>query len=247
MVEPRTRSDTSGPFVREPVSQLGQPASPAVRIVMVDDHALVREGTIQLLEQAPELEVVGEAGSAEEAMGLIESLLPDVAIVDVNLPGMSGLELARRIATSAPSVRVLIVSAYDDYGYVAEALEIGVGGYLLKTATTRELVDAIRAVADGVFVLDRAVSGRLARRTRGTPVSFGSLTPRESDVLGLLALGRSNKQIAAELDLGLRTVEGHVSSVLGKLGVRSRTEAVAFALGRRHAVLEGHDDPHHSG
>lgn len=154
----------------------------------------------------------------------------------MNLPGASGLELARTAAARYPEVKVLVVSAYDDYAYVTEALEVGVGGYLLKTASAKELVDAVRAVADGVFVLDKAVSGRLARRWRTGPAGSpggGALTPRELDVLRLLARGLSNKHMAAELDLGVRTVEGHVSNVLAKLGVASRTEAVLYALSHR--------------
>ena len=156
---------------------------------------------------------------------------PDVALVDVNLPGTSGLELTRWVCTRQPDVKVLVVSAYDDYAFVAEALEAGVSGYLLKTASAKELVDAVRAVADGIFILDAAVSARLARRSR-TPASgpLSALTPREIDVLGLLARGLSNKGIASELKLGVRTVEGYVSSVLAKLGVQSRTEAVLYAL-----------------
>ena len=208
------------------------PGAPT-RVVIVDDHALVREGTVELLAREPGIAVVGQAGSGEEGLELIEALRPDVALVDVSLPGMNGLELAREIKARELGVHVLVVSAYDDYAYVAGAMEVGVRGYLLKTATGRELVDAVRAVADGIFVLDHAVSLRLARRWRDAPRSrsgAGVLTPRESDVLALLARGRSNKQIAMELALGLRTVEGHVSGVLAKLGAASRTEAVAYAL-----------------
>jgi DNA-binding NarL/FixJ family response regulator len=211
----------------------GARARSQVRIVIVEDHALVREGTVQLLEATPDLHVVGECGTAEEGADLVERLAPDVALVDVNLPGASGLELASELARRQPSTRVLVVSAYDDHAYVAEALEIGVGGYLLKTASGRELVDAVRLVAAGVFVLDGAVSSRLGRMRHGTaPGRFDprALTPREAEVLALVTQGRSNKQIAAELSLGLRTVESHVSSLLAKLGATSRTEAVAYAL-----------------
>lgn len=180
------------------------------------------------------MEVAGQAGSAEEAVLLFDRLAPDVAVVDVNLPGMSGLDLAREARRRFPEVAILVVSAYDDAAYVGEALEIGVSGYLLKAASTAEFVDAVRAVADGVFVLDRSLSERL-RRHHWRPSSAEVLTPREADVLRLLALGRSNKQIASELDLGVRTVETHVSSVLAKLGVASRTEAVAYAL--RHSLV----------
>lgn len=212
----------------------GSAGAPArVRVFIVDDHALVRAGTIQLLQQAADVAVVGEAGSAEDALLALAALRPDVALVDVNLPGMSGLDLARAMQESHPDTRVLIVSAYDEYAFVTEAIDIGVGGYLLKTASAKELIDAVRAVADGVFVLDREVSARLARRSRADAGAPRLLTPRESDVLDRLALGRSNKQIASEMGLGIRTVEGHVSSVLAKLGVQSRTEAVAVALSSR--------------
>jgi DNA-binding NarL/FixJ family response regulator len=222
-----------------PAGGTGPPATAPIRVVIVDDHTLLREGTIQLLEQQADVDVVGQAGSGEEGLEVLGRLRPDVALIDVHLPGMSGLALARAAAASLPEVRVLIVSAYDDYAYVAEALEIGVGGYLLKTATARELVDAVRAMAAGVFVLDQALARRLTRRRSGPP-AVGALTRRESEVLGVLARGRSNQQIAAELGLGQRTVEGHVSSVLGKLGVASRAEAVAYALGHRIVVPE-HD------
>ena len=234
--------DCRDPYPKGPTAPEQDDEGATIRIVLVDDHVLVAEGTRQLLDAEPGLEVVGEARTAEEGLRILERLRPDVALVDVNLPGMSGLELARLATSSYPEVLVLIVSAYDDYAYVTEALDIGVAGYLLKTASARELVDAVRAVADGVFVLDRAMSLRLTRRGRRTPPDTAVLTPREREVLGLLARGRSNKQAAAELGLGLRTVEGHVSSVLGKLGVSSRTEAVLHALAH-HLVDPGPPSP----
>ncbi len=213
-----------------------------IRVVIVDDHALVREGTRQILEMAPDLNVVGVAGSAEEALEILASVTADVALVDINLPGLSGLDLARESAQRWPLMHVLILSAFDEHAYVTEALELGVGGYLLKTTSGRELVDAVRAVADGIFVLDRAVSQRLIRRRRRGPDTVSALTRRETDVLELLAKGRSNKQIAASLNLGLRTVESHVSNLLGKLGVTSRTEAVTYALNHRLVGASSYDD-----
>lgn len=207
--------------------------------MIVDDHTLVREGTLQLLEQAADVEVVGQAGTGEEGLRLLERLAPDVALVDINLPGMSGLELARVARAHHLEVQILVVSAYDDFAYVTEALEVGVGGYLLKTASGNELLEALRAVAGGIFVLDRAVSSHFARRWRSGPPAVGALTRREADVLRLLARGRSNRQVAAELGLGVRTIEGHVSSLLAKLGVASRTEAVAYALGHHLVAFEG--------
>ncbi len=236
----------SGPPDRPARSGSEAPQAP-LRVVVVDDHVLVREGTAELLAREAGIEVVGQAGTAEEGLEVLGRTRPDVVLVDVSLPGASGLELARVAAARYPEMRVLVVSAYDDYAYVTEALEMGVGGYLLKTASAKELVNAVRAVADGVLVLDGGVSRRLIRRSRGDAGArgaSGTLTPRESDVLALLARGLSNKDVARELGLGLRTVEGHVSNVLAKLGVASRTEAVAHALGH-HVVdrSDGHGAP----
>jgi DNA-binding NarL/FixJ family response regulator len=207
-----------------------------VTVLVVDDHALVREGTRELLSQDPSLVVVGAVGSGEEALEAIAAGAPDVALVDVNLPEMSGLELARALHGAHPQVHVLMLSAYDDYAYVAEALDVGVSGYLLKTATTKELCDAVRAVANGIFVLDRQISQRLVRHRQTPAPTQGLLTPREVSVLELLAKGYSNRLIATHMSLGIRTVEGYVSNVLSKLGVASRTEAVAHAL--RQGLVE---------
>lgn len=207
-----------------------------IRLVVVEDHALVREGTVELLEREDDLTVVGQAGSGEEALELLGRLRPDVALVDVELPNMSGIALAEAAAEVAPEVRVLIVSAYDDYAYVVGALEAGVSGYLLKTASAQELADAVRTVAGGALVVDEAISRHLTKHWRDGPDDpFVELTPRETDVLRLLTHGRSNKQIAAELGLGLRTVESHVSNVIAKFGVTSRTEAALYAV--THRVL----------
>lgn len=219
-----------------------------IRIVIVDDHALVREGSVQLLEAEPDLEVVGVAGTGEKGLELLERLVPDLALVDVSLPGISGVEVAREVADRRLPVRVLMLTAYDDYAYVTAALDAGVGGYLLKTASARELVEAIRVVAGGAFVVDGAVSSRLGRRRPETetgtappgPAALGALTPRERDVLGLLTVGSSNKEIAARLSLGVRTVESYVSSILMKIGATSRTQAVAYAL--RHGLVPLDED-----
>jgi DNA-binding NarL/FixJ family response regulator len=227
--------------IRSEVATLDEtPTKDVIRVVIVDDHALVREGTRQLLQQDEGIEVVGSAGSGEEALELIQRLRPQVAIVDLNLPQMSGLELARTVIATNPEIRILILSAYDEYAYIAEALEIGVAGYLLKTASGKELIDALRAVFEGVFVLDRQVSKQLVRQRDTSPHTVGTLTPRETAVLELLAQGRTNKQIAAELDLGTRTVEGYVSNVLSKLGVASRTEAATHALIHRLISAPSH-------
>ncbi len=203
----------------------------------MDDHALVREGTVEILERDPALTVVGQCDSGEEAVELICGLQPDVALVDIELPGITGIEVARAVQRRVAGVRFVVVSAYDDHAYVMEALAAGVSGYLLKTVTGRELLNAVRSVAGGTVVLDEGVSRRLA----GTGAARGpgrpgpargpeKLTPRETDVLTLVAEGRSNRQIAAQLGLGVRTVETHVSSTLAKLGLRSRTEAALYCV-----------------
>ena len=213
-------------------------ATVRVRVVVVDDHALVREGTAQLLDQAPGLMVVGQAGSAEEAMSVLATHQPDVALVDVNLPGRSGLDLARWVSRQQPGTRVVILSAYDDNEFIEEAIDAGVCGYMMKTVSTGELVKAVRAAAEGIFVLDGSLSRKLARSNpAATPRPAATLTEREADVLKLLSEGMPNKRIAAELGLGVRTVEGYVSTVLGKLGVTSRTEAALMTLGQ-HLLTE---------
>jgi DNA-binding NarL/FixJ family response regulator len=214
-----------------------------IRVLIVDDHALVREGTVQLLEREPDMVVVGQASTGAQANLLFDRLAVDVALLDVNLPDMSGLEVARLVALKHPTIRVLVVSAYDDYAYVAEALDLGVAGYLLKTATGRELVDAVRTVAGGDFVLSGSISLRLAhRRQANHDVNEAKLTPREVDVLRLLGKGLTNKGIANNLGLTLRTVEGYVSNVLAKLGAASRTEAALYALSRHLIPLDEHDE-----
>ncbi len=224
---------------RSPTTRSEVPLAP-VRVAIVG--APVPAGTRHLLEAVPDLQIVGEARTAGKGGGLLRRLRPDVALVDIDLPDMGALELARTIARRHPEVRVLAASAYEDYAHVAEVLELGVDGYLLKTASAEELADALRAVAGGVFVLDRLLASRLARRRWGGPGGAGALTSREADVLRLLARGLSNKKIASELSLGLRTVEGHVSSILMKLGATSRTEAVLYGLSHHLVTTEDHHD-----
>lgn len=211
-------------------------AGAPIRVVVVDDHTLVREGTVDILRRDPMLSVVGQAADGEEAVDLICELRPDLAIVDIELPGMNGIEVVRAVHQRTDGIRFLIVSAYDDHAYLIEALAAGVAGYLIKTVSGRELVNAVRAAAGGSVVFDEAVSQRLTgTRARSVQQPTLDLTPRETDVLSLLAGGLTNRRIAAELDLGLRTVESHVSNVLAKLGLTSRTEAALYAL-RHHLI-----------
>lgn len=198
-----------------------------VTVIVVDDHNVVRAGTRELLSHEASIEVVGEAATGEAAIVLARQLRPTVAVVDLQLPTMSGIDVIRVLAGLEPPVRSLVLSAYDDFVFVTAALAAGAAGYLLKTASAGEFVGAVRAVASGSTVLDNAIlrllNARWQQRDRTAKLD---LTPREAEVLGLLARGRSNREIAFELGIGARTVEGHVSSILAKLGVRSRSEAV---------------------
>lgn len=216
--------------------------SEMIRVVVVDDHALHRDGTRQILEAHPEMQVVGDAASGEVALTLINHLHPRVVLMDIRLPGMNGIEVTRRLTRDHPDVRVLMVSAYDEDEYVRGALEAGAAGYLRKTAPGRELVEAVRAVASGVTVLQSDLPTRLlawSRRTDGGPVA---LTDRELAVLKLLAAGLHNKEVATRLGISPRTVERHCENIYAKLGVSSRTEAVVRAISSK--LLSVGDDEH---
>lgn len=200
-------------------------------MVIVDDHAVVREGTRQLLEREDGIAVVAEVGTVADAVVAARRLTPTLMVVDVELPDRSGVELVREIADAGLTVRCLMLSAHDDYVYFSEALADGAAGYLLKTVSAAELVAAVRTVALGGVVVDKVLSHRLLGRHRPLEEQLAdSLTSRECDVIRALVHGRSNKEIAAELGVGLRTVESYVSSVLMKLRVHSRTEAALYAI-----------------
>lgn len=205
------------------------------RVVLGDDHALVRDGTRRVLEQTPDIAVVGEAGDGQEALALIAELRPDVAILDIRMPKQSGIEVLRRMRVAAPTTRALMLTAYDDDEFIAAAMDAGATGYLLKTARPAELVDAIRRVHAGEPVLQPAIAAKIARlwqrRTAGARSDLTeALSPREREVLELAASGLRNRVIADRLGISSRTVEGHFNSILAKLHVSSRLEAVLFAI-----------------
>jgi DNA-binding NarL/FixJ family response regulator len=216
-----------------------------IRILIADDHAVVREGTRRILEQEPDMEVVGEAGDGEEAVNLATSLKPDVAIVDVSMPKMDGIEATRRIKAACPSINVLILSAYDDDQFIFSLLEAGAAGYLLKSIRSRELLDAIRAVYSGESVLHPSIARKVLNRfvsTSDRPTEskepLGVLSDREMEVLKLAAKGFSNQDIAEKLCLSIRTVQGHLGHIFNKLQVSSRTEAVVRALKEGWVTLD---------
>jgi DNA-binding NarL/FixJ family response regulator len=203
----------------------------AVRVVIVDDHALLREGTRQILERAGGFDVVGEAGDGDEAVAVVTADPPDIVICDFRLPGLNGVEVARRLAQVAPATRVLMLSAFDDEDYVRAALSAGVSGYLLKTTPADELIAAIRALSSGMTVLDPRLSESLARTTeRLAHGDLRSLTAREHEVVALVAKGLANKEIGAALGISPRTVEGHLNHIFEKLGTPSRAALVRLAM-----------------
>jgi len=207
-----------------------------IRVLIADDHAVVREGTRQILEQEPDLKVVAEAADGGEAVKLTGSSKPDVAIIDISMPRVDGIEATRQIKALYPQVAVLILTAYDDDQFVFSLIEAGAAGYLLKSVRGSELVDAVRAVYSGESVLHPSIARKVLNRfvpslgkgQRREPPE--TLSQREMEVLHLATQGLSNQDIADKLSLSLRTVQAHLGHIFNKLGVSSRTEAVVRAL-----------------
>jgi Response regulator containing a CheY-like receiver domain and an HTH DNA-binding domain len=208
-----------------------------VRVLLADDHAVVREGTRQIVEADPAIEVVGEAADGAEVVAMASRLRPDVVLLDFHMPVLNGIEATQRMVADAPEARILILSAYDDDAYVSAALDAGASGYLLKSAHGHEVVAAIHAVAQGHVVMDARVARRALRRRDSTVAD--EPTERELEVLRLAARGLRTKDIAAELGTSPRTIEAHFTSVFNRFGVTTRTEAVVHAAARRWIRLEG--------
>ncbi len=204
----------------------------------------MREGTRQILEQEPDLQVVAEAGDGEEAVKLAGTFKPDVAIIDIAMPRLDGIEATRQIKVLYPTTAVLILSAYDDDQFVFSLLEAGAAGYLLKSIRGRELIDAVRAVYAGDSVLHPSIARKVLNRfsaVSGRPQEqkpSAVLTEREIEVLSLATRGLSNQDIASELSVSLRTVQAHLGHIFNKLQVSSRTEAVVHALKEGWVTLE---------
>jgi DNA-binding NarL/FixJ family response regulator len=204
-------------------------------IVVAEDHALVREGTRQILAGENDLSVVGEASRGDEAVQIVVQLRPDVVLMDMRMPGINGIDATRQILAQAPDTKVVIVSAHEDEDYVREAIAAGALGYILKTAPARELVEGVRAVAAGAVVLSPSLSRRLAQARSDQERASDRLSARELAVLRQIALGHANKEIARDLGINLRTVEGHLHNIFEKLRVSSRTEAVVYAA--NHGIV----------
>jgi DNA-binding NarL/FixJ family response regulator len=207
-----------------------------IRVLIADDQAMVRQGFGALLAAQPDLLVVGDAPDGAAAVAAARRLDPDVVLMDVRMPVMDGLEATRRLLTPGSTVRVLILTTFDLDDYVYEALRAGASGFLLKDAPAADLVQAVRVVAAGEALLAPSVTRRLIaefaarpRSQRPRPTALTALTPRETEVLRLIARGRSNQEIAAELVVAEQTVKTHVGRILAKLGLRDRAQAVVFA------------------
>jgi two-component system, NarL family, response regulator LiaR len=217
--------------------------SDQIRVVLADDHVLVREGIRQFFEETDDIQVVGEASNGAEALQLVEETRPDVAVLDIQMPEVTGIEATRRIKRGFPGVRVLILTAHDDDPYIRALLQAGADGYVLKTSTSEELVKAVRDVHQGLTALSPAVATAVVRQMsheppQGAADQAETLTEREIDVLQLAAQGMTNREIGQELGISHRTVQGHLANVYEKLNVGSRTEAVTEALKRGWIVIE---------
>ncbi|MFC1872159.1 response regulator [Chloroflexota bacterium] len=215
-----------------------------IKVLIADDHSVVREGTLQILEQEADLKVVAEASDGEEAVKMAGKYHPDVAIIDIAMPVMDGIEATKRIKEKYPDISVLILTAYDDEQFIFSLLEAGAAGYLLKSVRGRELVDAVRRINAGESVLHPAIARKVLNRfipaSEKTPhsESVETLSPREMEVLKLASRGHSNQDIADELVLSLRTVQAHLGHIFNKLKVSSRTEAVVRAIKAGWITLE---------
>lgn len=214
-----------------------------LRVLLADDHAVVRKGIREFLEEDGEVAVVAEASNGAEAVRLAGEHRPTVAVLDVQMPGMSGIEATRQIKSAYPEIRVLILTAYDEDPYVFALLRAGADGYVLKNSDPDDLVRAVKTVASGGKVLSPDIAAKVvAQFTSGKPaaaaIQVEPLTERELEVLRLAAHGLTNKAIAVELGVSDRTVQGHLASIYGKLGVASRTEAVTKALKLGWLVLD---------
>ncbi|MHB1133099.1 MAG: response regulator transcription factor [Chloroflexota bacterium] len=208
----------------------------AIRVLLAEDHDIVREGTRQLLERDGDFSIVGEAGDGEEAVRLAEALRPDVVVMDVRMPRMGGLEATKRLKSRYPHMKVLILSAYENDEYVLPLLEAGADGYLLKTTKGAELAQAIRTVYAGQTALDPQVASKVVSRLTSRQQGYRAegmaeaLTARELEVIQAAAKGMANKEIAEALCISFYTVQVHLRNIFGKLGVDNRTEAVTYAL-----------------
>lgn len=215
----------------------------AIRVVLADDHTVVRKGIREFLEEEGDIQVVAEATTGIEAVALTVEHQPEVAVLDIQMPEMTGIEAARQIKAKIPEVQVLVLTAYDDDPYIFAMLQAGASGYVLKNAPSEELIRAVRTVAAGGSALDPTVTAKvMAQLSSGKPLGaqavIEKLTQRELDVLRLAARGHTNRAIGLALAISDRTVQGHLANIFGKLGVATRTEAVLLAMKQGWITLD---------
>jgi two-component system response regulator DevR len=206
-----------------------------LKILLVDDHEVVRLGLKSLLSHYPKFEVVAEAGTAEEAIRLSLEYKPDVVVMDIRLPGKSGIEATREITDAQPDSKVIMLTTFADDELLFDAISAGASGYVLKQIDSQELINALERIGRGESLLDPVLTQKVFKRVRDSAhkeenQAFAALTEQEMKVLQLLSLGRRNKEIAAEVFLSEKTVRNYVSSILSKLGMETRTEAAAYAV-----------------
>lgn len=211
---------------------MDKPSQTPIRILLADDHNIVRAGIRQFLEQSADLEVVAEASNGQEACTLIEQFQPDVAVLDIQMPVMSGIEVTRWIRAQKLAVGILVLTAYDEEPYIRAVLQAGANGYVLKTAEPEELVRAVRDVFDGKSVLDATLTQKLFRKLSlpAENPNTEALTERELQILTLAAKGYTNKAIGIQSQISSRTVQNHLANIFQKLNAESRTEAVMRAV-----------------
>lgn len=203
-----------------------------IRICIADDHPVVRNGIINMLNKEADMQLVGETGDGNEILNIISKSTPDILILDLNMPGLDPVTLTQHIVSGNKATKVLILSAYDDDAYIHGILSAGAHGYLIKDEALESLLTAIRAVARGESWISQRIAGRLLRKSIENPkrVAVEPLTEREYDILRLIAMGLNNEEISAKLFLAKRTVQNYVSNIYSKLELTSRTEAVLYAI-----------------
>ena len=203
-----------------------------IRVLLADDHVVVRAGIRQFLEQSTDIQVVAEASDGQEACKLLEQFAPDVAVLDIQMPGMSGIEVTRWIRAKHLSIGILVLTAYDEEPYVQAVLQAGANGYVLKTAKPQEIVDAVRDVFHGKSVLDTVITQKLITRlsSKSEEATIDPLTDRELQILTLTAKGFTNKAIGMQLSISDRTVQNHLANIFQKMNASSRTEMVMRAV-----------------
>ncbi|HEX7177306.1 MAG TPA: response regulator transcription factor [Pyrinomonadaceae bacterium] len=217
------------------VKDASQRAALRLRVMLADDHEVVREGLRALVEAQADMEVVGEAADGRAAVQRAQELAPDVLVMDISMPGLNGLKATERVKQLCPQVRVLTLTRHTDAGFIQQLLAAGASGYVLKQSASSELVRAIRTVASGASYLDPQITGKViggyvSRQTRFDEEPAKELSEREREVLRLIAWGYSNKEVAARLDISVKTVETHKANTMKKLGLGSRIDIVRYAL-----------------